>query len=263
MMPVDWAVLGPIVGAGLVIGSFLNVVIDRVPQQQSIIFPGSHCPECNTAVKFRHNVPVLGWLVLRGHCRSCRAAISARYPLVEIGTAALFAAITLRFGMTVALPAYLFLAAVGITLAMIDLDVRRLPDSIVLPSYVVAALLLMPAGAVDAAWWPAVRGLIGALTLSAIYFTLALAYPGGVTFGDMKLAGLLGLYLGFLSWAAILIGAIGGLFIGGVGGTALNAIRNRDGTVVVAFAPCMAVAAGGALLFSTPITNWYATWTGA
>jgi len=262
-MSVPWLALLPIVVLGLVIGSFLNVVIYRVPRQESIVFPGSHCPKCNRALKARHNVPVLSWLVLRGRCSSCHSKIGARYPLVEAGTALLFAAVTLRFGLSVALPAYLFLAAIGITLAMIDFDARRLPDSIVLPSYVVAVLLLMPAGAVDAAWWPAVRGLIGAITLSAIYFALALAYPAGVTFGDMKLAGLLGLYLGWLSWAAILIGAIGGLFIGGFGGTALNAVRSRDGSLAIALGPCMAVAAGAALFLTAPISNWYATWVGA
>jgi leader peptidase (prepilin peptidase)/N-methyltransferase len=263
MTAVPLYVLGPIVALGLVIGSFLNVVIYRVPRQESIVFPGSHCTRCEAPVKARHNIPVVGWLVLRGRCHECHCAISPRYPLVEAGTAALFAAVTLRFGITVELPAYLFFAAMGVTLAMIDFDVRRLPDSIVLPSYVVSALLLMPAGAADAVWWPAVRGLIGAATLSAIYFALALAYPGGVTFGDMKLAGLLGLYLGFLSLGAILIGAVGGLFIGGFGGTMINAARSREGSVAIALGPCMVAAAGGALFLTTPITNWYATWVGA
>lgn len=263
MTAVPWLVLAPIVALGLVIGSFLNVVIYRVPRQESILFPASHCTTCAAPVKVRHNIPVLGWLVLRGRCHECHAAISPRYPLVEAGTALLFAAVTWHFGFTVVLPAYLFLAAIGVTLAMIDFDVRRLPDSIVLPSYVVSALLLMPAGAADTVWWPAVRGVIGAATLSAIYFALALAYPGGVTFGDMKLAGLLGLYLGFLSWAAILVGALGGLFIGGASGTALNALRSRDGSVAIALGPCMVAAAGAALFVSAPIANWYATWVGA
>ena len=99
---------------GLAVGSFLNVVIYRVPRQESIVKPGSHCPRCNEPIKGRHNVPLLSYLVLRGRCHACRSRISPRYPLVEAGTAALFVAITLRFGLTPQLPAYLYLAAVGI-----------------------------------------------------------------------------------------------------------------------------------------------------
>jgi leader peptidase (prepilin peptidase)/N-methyltransferase len=259
-----FALIATLIGLlGLVIGSFLNVVIYRVPREESILFPGSHCPACNSAVKARHNVPVLGWVALRGKCASCRSPISVRYPLVEAGTGLLYVAVTLRFGLSVELPAYLFLAATGVTLAMIDFDIRRLPSSIVLPAYLVSALLLLPAGAADGAWWPAGRGIIGAVTLSAIYFTLALAYPGGVTFGDVKLAGLLGLYLGWLSWSAILVGAIGGLLLGGVGGTALNAMRSRDGSIALALGPCMVAAAGAALFLTTPLIGWYASLAGA
>src|SRR4051794_36713503 len=123
---------------GLAVGSFLNVVIHRVPRGESLIRPGSHCPQCGAAVRKRHNIPVLGWLLLRGRCADCRTPISARYPLVEAGTAALFVAVAARFGWSWQLPAYLYLAAVAVALAFIDLDVKRLPDTIVLPSYGVA-----------------------------------------------------------------------------------------------------------------------------
>ena len=99
---------------GLLIGSFLNVVIYRVPRHESLLFPSSHCPDCDSPIKARHNVPVFGWLVLRGKCASCRVPISARYPLVELGTGVLFAAMTLRLGVSAYLPAYLFLAAIGV-----------------------------------------------------------------------------------------------------------------------------------------------------
>ncbi len=104
---------------------------------------------------------------------------------------------------------------------MIDFDVRRLPDSIVLPSYVVSVLLLMPAGAVTGEWWVATRSLLGMVALWTIYFLLALAYPKGMGFGDVKLAGVLGLYLGWLGWDALLIGGFGAFLIGGLGGGAL------------------------------------------
>ncbi|MCW2496934.1 prepilin peptidase [Jatrophihabitans sp.] len=277
----------PLVGLlgvlGLAIGSFLNVVIYRVPRQQSILFPASHCPSCDEPIKTRHNVPVLGWLMLRGRCATCRQPISPRYPLVEAGTAALFIAVTLRFGISLQLPAYLFMAAVGLTLAMIDFDVHRLPDSIVLPAYIVSVLLLMPAGAGDGAWWPASRALLGAIALGSIYFTLALAYPVGATFGDAKLAGLLGFYLGWLSWPAVLIGALGGLAVAAVGGvitgsggvTGPGSVKSPGavtgsadpaaevGVRSIALGTCLVVAAGTAVFFTTPVVSWYGSLVGA
>jgi leader peptidase (prepilin peptidase)/N-methyltransferase len=256
MAPI-WPVVALIGLLGLAIGSFLNVVIYRVPRDESILFPASHCTSCDEPIKRRHNVPVLGWLMLRGRCACCKATISSRYPLVEAGTALLFVAITAHFGLSAELPAYLYLAAVGVTLAMIDFDVRRLPDSIVLPSYVISVLLLMPAGAVTGEWWVSVRALLGMVALWLIYFVIALAYPRGMGFGDVKLAGLLGLYLGWLGWEALLIGGFGAFVVGGFSGTALIASRRvtRNGTIP--FGPSMITAAVLALFVAAPITHWY------
>ncbi|MBV9486486.1 MAG: prepilin peptidase, partial [Frankiaceae bacterium] len=113
---------------GLAIGSFLNVVIWRVPRDESVVHPGSHCPNCDTEIGARDNIPVLSWLLLRGKCRHCGNPISIRYPLVELGTAGLFVAFAIHFGIHAVLPAYLYLAAVGVALAMIDIDLQRLPD---------------------------------------------------------------------------------------------------------------------------------------
>jgi leader peptidase (prepilin peptidase)/N-methyltransferase len=151
---------------GLLVGSFLNVVIYRVPRGESLLRPGSHCPQCDAAVRPWHNVPVLGWLLLRGRCADCRAPIGIRYPLVEVATALLFVAVTARFGATAALPAYLYLAAVGVALTMIDLDVLRLPDAIVLPSYAVGVVLLGAAAATTGDWPAALRALAGMAVLS-------------------------------------------------------------------------------------------------
>ena len=251
----------PLVGLigvfGLVIGSFLNVVIYRVPREESLVSPGSHCPSCDVPIKGRHNVPVLSWLVLRGRCASCKTRISPRYPLVEAGTAALFVAITVHFGLSAQLPAYLYLAAVGITLLMIDVDLRQLPNSIVLPSYVVGVLLLMPAGAVDGDWSQAVRALAGMAALWAIYFALAIAYPLWMSFSDANLAGLLGLYLGWLSWGALLIGGFGAFLIGGVGGATLLATGRTDRKSAIPFGACLILAAAVALFLAVPVTRWY------
>src|SRR4051794_24364013 len=149
---------------GLAIGSFLNVVIWRVPRGESIAHPPSACPACGHAIRRRDNVPVVSWLVLRARCRDCRAPISGRYPLVELGTGVLFALTAWFAGPTWILPALLYLAAISVALALIDVDTKRLPDAIVLPSYPVALALLAlaswnPGGTSD---WPALlRAVIG------------------------------------------------------------------------------------------------------
>lgn len=256
-MTVAWPFVAVMGVLGLAIGSFLNVVIYRVPRQESIMFPSSHCPMCETPIKGRHNVPVLSWLVLRGSCHTCKSPISARYPLVEAGTALLFAAITLRFGLSIELPAYLYLAAIGVTLAMIGFDVRRLPDSIVLPSYIISVLLLLPAGAVHADLHGTLRALGGMVALLVLFFALALAYPNGLGFGDVKLAGVVGLYLGWLSWNALFLTAAGSLLIAAIGGSAAVVTKHGTRHMAVPLGPCLVGAAVLALFVAAPISSWY------
>jgi len=242
---------------GLAIGSFLNVVIWRVPRGESIIKPGSHCATCGEPLKPWHNIPVVSWLVLRARCAFCDEKISIRYPLVELGTAALFVAVTAKFGVTVQLPAYLYLTAIAITLAMIGADVRRLPDSIILPSYIVSVLLLMPAGAAHADWQGGLRGLAGMVALLALFFVLALAYPNGLGFGDVKLAGLIGIYLGWLSWTALFLTAIGSFTIAAVVGTTALATGRGTRQMAVPVGPCLVAAAVLALFTAAPLAEWY------
>jgi leader peptidase (prepilin peptidase)/N-methyltransferase len=241
---------------GLGVGSFLNVVIYRLPRGESVVLPKSHCPKCLTQIKRRHAVPVLSWLALHGKCAYCRTTISARYPIVESATALLFAAITMRFGLSAELPAYLYLAAVGVALAMIDVDIRRLPDSIVLPSYLVGALLLLPTGLLQHDWRPAERAGIAMAVLWLLYFTVAVIYPAGVRWDDAKVAGLLGLFLGWLSWPTVLIGALAGLLVIGAGGARLHS-DHRTCAVVVPSAACLIVGAVLALLLTVPLGSWY------
>ncbi|MEU4244025.1 prepilin peptidase [Actinoplanes sp. NPDC026619] len=242
---------------GLVIGSFLNVVIYRVPRDESLVRPGSHCPHCGNAVRNRHNIPVLGWLLLRGRCADCAAPISARYPLVEAGTAVLFVAIAAKFGWSWELPAYLYLAAVSIALAAIDIDLMRLPDKIVLPSYAVAPLLLLPAVLAEHSWAAAVRGLIAAALLYAGYWILAVL-PKGMGGGDVKLAPLLGLYLGWLGWSSVIVGAFAGFLIGGVAGVLLMAAKVATRKTRIPFGPYMLAGAFLAVFAAAPIADWYA-----
>ena len=244
---------------GLAIGSFLNVVIYRVPRDESLLRPGSHCPRCDTPIRARHNVPLLGWLLLRGKCAACAAPISVRYPLVELGTAALFVAVTARFGLTPELPAYLYLAAIAVALTMIDLDVKRLPNAIVLPSYVVGALTLLPIVFVTGDWWAAARALIAMAALWLFYFALFFLYPGGggMGYGDVKLAGVLGLYLGWLGWSSVLIATFAGFLLGGLVGALLMALRRAGRKSAIAFGPYMLAGALLAIFLAGPIATWY------
>ena len=242
---------------GLVVGSFLNVVIHRVPRNESLLRPGSRCPHCEVAIRPWHNVPVVGWLALRGRCAHCGHRVSPRYPLVEAGTALLFMATAARFGLTAELPAYLYLAAITVALAVIDLDVHRLPNSIVLPSYVVAALLLLPAVAADRDWSSAGRGLLAMAALWSFYFALAWLYPGGMGFGDVKLAGLLGLYLGWLGWSSVVVGTFAGFVLGGLVGALLLLTRRAGRKTAIAFGPYMLAGAMLALFATHPIADWY------
>ncbi|GLY97343.1 A24 family peptidase [Actinoplanes sp. NBRC 103695] len=240
---------------GLAIGSFLNVVIHRVPGGVSLSHPGSHCPHCDHAIRNRHNVPVLGWVLLRGKCADCRAPISIRYPLVEAGTAALFVAVTARFGLSWELPAYLYLAAVAVALAMIDIDVKRLPDAIVRPSYVVALVLLVPAAVLGHDWRAIARGLIAAAAMW-IFFEIV-AFFGAMGGGDVKLAPLLGFYLGWLGWGAVAIGAFAAFVLGGAVGVVLLATRMAKRKTRIPFGPYMLAGAFLAVFAAAPIANWY------
>ncbi len=200
---------------GLAVGSFLNVVIWRVPRGESVRHPPSACPACGHVVRARDNVPVLSWLLLRGRCRDCGAAISARYPAVEAGTALLFVLVAVHVPPW-AVPAYAYLAATGIALALIDLDTHRLPNAIVLPSYPVLAVLLTLASWGTGDWSALARALIGGVALWVAYFALLIAYPAGMGFGDVKLAGLLGAALAWLGWGQFAVGAFGAFLLGGV-----------------------------------------------
>jgi leader peptidase (prepilin peptidase)/N-methyltransferase len=245
---------------GLAVGSFLNVVIYRVPKGESVVRPGSHCPRCGNPVRGRHNIPVLGWLILRGRCADCGTPISVRYPLVELGTALLFGAVTgwlAGLGRLEALPAYLWFGAVGLALAVIDLDCRRLPNALVLPSYPVLAVLLLAATLVDGDWPALTRAGIAAATLFGLYALLAVIHPAGMGWGDVKLAGLIGLMLGYLSWAALVVGGFAGFLLGAVAGVIVLASRRGNRKTALPFGPFMLAGALLAMFVADPVARLY------
>ena len=239
---------------GLVIGSFLNVVVHRVPRGESVVSPPSACPQCGTSIRSRHNVPVLGWLVLGGRCYDCRLPISARYPLVEAGTGALFAIAGFRFAdRPTLLAAYLLFAAIAVALALIDLDVHRLPNAIVLPSYPVLAVLLLLA--TDGA--ALVRAAEGAALLFSLFFLIAMAAPGSMGFGDVKLAGAVGAMTAYLSWGAFLVAAFGGFLLGAVVGLLLIAVQRAGRRTAVPFGPFMLIASWASILGASGLGQVY------
>ena len=203
----------PAAAFGLVIGSFLNVVAHRMPSRTSLAIPASHCPSCEAPIKPYDNIPVLSWLILRGRCRSCAEPISARYPIVEACTAALFAAIVaVHHGDAAALVLGLVLVAFLVPIALIDLDHRIIPNRLTLPAAVLAVVLgtaLDPGGQVER--------LIAGAAAGAVLGLPALLSPRGMGMGDAKLIAVLGLYLGAAVapafFVAFLVGTVVGIAI--------------------------------------------------
>lgn len=242
---------------GLAVGSFLNVVIWRVPRGESVVSPPSACPGCGHRIRPRDNVPVMSWLMLRGRCRDCGERISARYPLVEILTAVVFVLALVRFGLTVDLAAYLVLAAVYVALALIDLDTHRLPNVLtlgVLPAFVV---LLAAASGASGDWSAFVRALIAGVALFVFYFVLLVIYPGGMGFGDVKLAASVGAALGYLGWGALGVGAFAAFLLGGIFGIALMVAGKKGRRDGVPFGPWMVLGAAVGVGFGEALWSAY------
>jgi leader peptidase (prepilin peptidase) / N-methyltransferase len=188
---------------GLVIGSFLNVVIYRVPRRESLIRPGSHCPGCGMAIRSYDNIPVVSWLLLRGHCRSCHSPISARYPLVESITGVAFLAAFWRIGISPAVLLAWAVIAVLVTLVFINHDHAVIPNRIVFPGVIcalAASIALQPHS-----WWHYVAGCAGAGVMALVF---SLLYPGVARFGEVKIALLLGAVFGLYAVAALVIAIV-------------------------------------------------------
>jgi leader peptidase (prepilin peptidase)/N-methyltransferase len=255
-MVVVWAGL-----IGGVIGSFLNVVIYRFPAGMSLVRPASACPTCHTAIAGRDNIPVLSWVLLRGRCRTCREPISRRYPAVELLTAVLFVAVALHFGTLSAdgwaIGPFWVLAALGVALSGIDLDTQRLPDPIVGFGYVAGGVALLAASLAGAGdGMDALgRAALGAAGLFSFYLAAWFAYPAGMGFGDVKLAGLLGMFLAWAGWGTLAVGALAA-FVVGVGAVIVLALvgRARRG---IPFGPAMFAGAALGIAFGQPLWAKY------
>lgn len=237
---------------GLAVGSFLNVVIHRVPIGESIVAPRSCCPSCNEPIRDRDNIPVVSWILLRGRCRHCRASISPRYPLVELGCSALFAGTAGRFGYQWDLPAFLVLFAGLLALSCIDVERLILPKKVVYPLTVsVAALLLLPASETDD-WHAYVVGILCAMGWFVVFFAMNFASPRLLGFGDVRLAPVLGLSLGWLGIGYVFVGFFAANLIGAIVGIVLIATKRMDRQSPIPYGVFLALGCGVAV-FAGPV----------
>ena len=246
LLPTLWVVDALRIGVfgvlGLVIGSFLTVVIERVPRKESIVAPRSRCPRCGTEIRARDNVPLFSYLALRGRCRSCGARISPLYPLVELATAGLFAGVGAAFPRLV--PAAMVAAFVGLLVAVAVIDVRHriIPNRIVYPSFVAFAVLVV-VGAVAGQGLDAGRAGIGLAAFGGGLLVVALVSPRGMGMGDVKLAGLIGLVLGSLGLSYVAVAAAAAVLAGGLGSVATLAVSGGGRGKQIPFGPYLAVGA--------------------
>jgi leader peptidase (prepilin peptidase)/N-methyltransferase len=244
--------------AGLAIGSFLNVVIHRVPRKVSIVSPASRCPSCDTPIATRDNIPILSWVLLRGRCRACAGSISARYPLVEGLTAALFAGAALRFGWDWTLPAFLVFLAGLLALAGTDLEHFLLPVRIVYPVLTGVGSLLLLAAIATGQWHRLAIAMVCAAASFGAFFVLNLINPRWLAFGDVRLSVIIGLGLGWLGPGYVLLGFFLANLLGAIIGGILIATKRMDRKSHLPFGVFLALGSAITIFAGRPMLQLYA-----
>jgi len=242
---------------GLLVGSFLNVVIHRVPAGESVVAPRSRCPQCGTELANRENIPVVSWLVLRGKCRTCGTPISKRYPIVEALTGALFGVIAARIGFEPELPAFLVLTAFLIALSGIDLDTFLLPKKLVWPAFFAGVVLLGGAALIEGDTRGIVESAAGSAIAFGVLFLIHFISPKGMGFGDVRLAAVLGLHLGYLELPLVGVGLFLSFLVASVVGIGLMLLKRRGRKDRVPFGPFLAAGTGLAIVFGEAILRVY------
>jgi len=225
---------------GLLIGSFLNVVAHRLPRGQSLLRPRSRCPECQTQLRAIDNVPVVSWVLLRGRCHHCGTSISARYPIVELVTGALYVAVVATQDDAVRIVLGLLLVTALVPITLIDLELRLIPNLITGPAALAAVVAI---ATLDPDFLP--EALIAGAAAGGFFLLAALMYPRGMGMGDVKLAGMLGLYLGRAVAPAVFIALIAGVAVGAAVIARKGAAEGRK--TAVPFGPFLAL--GGIVAF--------------
>ncbi|GAC1312123.1 MAG: A24 family peptidase [Acidimicrobiales bacterium] len=242
---------------GLCVGSFLNVVIYRVPRRESVVRPRSKCPTCETPIAERDNIPVVSWLLLRGRCRSCKSRIRARYPLVELASAALFVAAGIHFSHSWALPAYCVFFASLLAITVIDFDHFIIPNRVIYPTLFITAPLLLAAAALGGDWVRAEHAAMGGVAGFVALFAVHVISPRGMGFGDVRLAGVIGMMLGWLGLAFVALALFLSFLLASVIGIGLMVTRIKGRKEAVPFGPFMAAGALIAALWGRAILDAY------
>jgi len=235
---------------GTILGSFLNVVIYRLPRNLSIVRPGSRCPHCQTPIRPQDNIPLVSFLVLRGRCRVCRAPIGWRYPLVEAVSGGLLAGVWLRFapgGAWIPLVAAALFSFMLVAVFFIDLDHQIVPNAITYPGIVAGLLLAIPQGRL-------VPSVVVAASAGALFLLIAVVSHGGMGGGDIKMAAMMG---AFLSWPATAVALLLAFMIGATAGVLLIAVKRRSRKDPIPFGPSLAAGGVIAVFAGDAILRWY------
>lgn len=239
---------------GLCVGSFLNVCIYRIPASKSIVYPGSTCPRCATAIRFYDNIPLISYLLLAGKCRHCKAKISARYPLVELLGGLFALCVFLKFGLTIEALIYYVFIAVLLAIAFIDIDHRIIPDIISIPGI---AVFFLAAFAIPALTWK--ESLLGILVGGGSLFLVAWVYhlltkKEGMGGGDIKLLAMIGALIG---WKGVLFSIFVSSATGTIVGLAAMLATRQNMKLAVPFGPFLAVGAITYIFFGPELIHWY------
>ena len=247
-----WQVVSIIFGA--MVGSFLNVCIHRLPKEESIVRPGSHCPKCKTPIRFYDNIPLLSYLLLGGKCRHCKAPISIQYPIGEAITALSSFFLFITFGVSLSFFYYFSFVAALIAITVIDLYHQIIPDVISLPGIVIGLLgsLVIP----QITFW---SSLIGVISGGGSLFLVATVYQWlfkreGMGGGDVKLLAMIGAFLG---WKAVILTIFLSSFIGSIIGITVMLIKGKDFKYAIPFGPFLALGAVISLFWGENLISWY------
>lgn len=238
---------------GAVVGSFLNVCIFRLPKQESVVFPPSHCGNCDYLIRWYDNIPILSWLFLRGSCRRCGARISLQYPLVELLNGLLSLALFLKFGPTFFFVMFFALCSALVVITFIDLEHQIIPDVITLPGIVIGFALSFFTGF---GW---LQSLIGILAGGGSLFLVAYGYHlltkrDGMGGGDIKLLAMFGAFFG---WKGVLFIIFASSLIGSIVGITIMLLQKKDSTLAIPFGPYLATAAVIYIFYGPRLIYWY------
>jgi len=250
-----WIVATPVAAAalvglfGLLIGSFLNVCIYRLPRRESIVFPASRCPACGARIRPWDNVPVLAWFWLRGQCRDCGGAISWRYPFIEAVNGVAYGLIVWHFGLTTEALVYAAFFSTLLVVTVIDLDYQIIPDRISIPGIPIAFACAMWLGRIT---WS--DSLLGATLPAALFLAIIILSRGGMGLGDVKLIAMIGALIGWkLALLTILVGAVAGSVVG----IGLMVFQGKGRKTAVPFGPFLSLGAVVSVVCGTPLIQWY------